>query len=179
MNLLTSYKESGDFWRQNPQLTLHPDLQEFYKSDKSKGKQLSSRLMYAVVFVCDTSEENKFSNYPIKDRKFLVSQEIIGNAKFNWEEEKIVILIKAIEGLLLTPLRRSANNWRKKLEERDAFLASTPYTMENAQELDKILSSTDKLYSQYERIMKSLAKEEQETQSRGNQQLSLSDKDEI
>jgi hypothetical protein len=88
-------------------------------------------------------------------------------------------LIKRIEDYALTPAKRSLRNWKKKLEERDEMLSSIAYTLENAAELDKILAQTDKLYSQYERVAKALAIENQEAKVRGGRQLSLSDKGEI
>lgn len=179
MRLLSNYNSLKDFWLENPQLMIHPTIREFYSSDNSKKKIDSSRLMYGISFLCDLSEDNKYSNYTMSDRKYLIAEEIFGNKEFDWEDDRIKELIEVIDDLCSTPLQRSLKNWKNKLEERDAFLAETPYTLENAEKLDKILAQTDKLFSQYERIVKNLSKEEKQPEGRGKQELSLSDRDEI
>lgn len=176
---LASYTDLSSFWDKNPQMMLEPLFKDIYTSDKSKGKVDSSRLMYGLCFLVDPSEDNKYRNYSIDDKKFLISTEIFGNKEFNWEDPKFQSIIGSFEKILLTPLRRSLKNWRVKLEERDAFLANTKYDIDNAEKLDKILAQTDKLFSQYERIAKALEGEKSETKSRGNKKLSLSDEGEI
>ena len=179
MGLLSSYTDLDNFWIQNPQLALSPEFRLIYNEDKSRHKQQSSRLMYGLFFLVDPSEDNKFYNLTESDKKYLIAQEIFNAKEFNWEEESIKSLIKIVEDYTLTPAKRSLRNWKKKLEERDEMLASYPYTLDNAAELDKILAQTDKLYSQYERVAKALAVENQENKVRGGRQLSLSDKGEI
>jgi hypothetical protein len=179
MGLLSSYNDLDNFWIQNPQLAIDPEFREVYNQDKSKQKHQSSRLMYGLFFLIDPSEDNKFYNLTEADKKYLIAQEIFVNKEFDWESDSIKTLIKRIEDYALTPAKRSLRNWKKKLEERDEMLSSIAYTLENAAELDKILAQTDKLYSQYERVAKALAIENQEAKVRGGRQLSLSDKGEI
>lgn len=179
MRLLNNYTDPRLFWEANPLLKLHPYLKQVYDSDTSKNKQDSSRLCYGLALLIDQSDDNKFKNYPEEDRKFLIAEQLFGNKDFDWTDPRVVELIKLFDEMLLSPARRSLRNWKIKMEERDAFLASVKYDISNATELDKILVQTDKLYQQYERCVKALEAEKGEAVARGAKQLSLSDQNRI
>lgn len=179
MRLLNNYVDPKSFWDLNPLLKLHPTLKEVYEQDKSRNKQDSSRLCYGLAILVDQSEENKFRNYPEEDKKFLIAEQLFGNKDFDWSTPEVVKLIEVFDDMLLSPAKRSLRNWKIKLEERDAFLGATKYSLQNAAELDKILAQTDKLYSQYERVLKALEADKQEPSARGAKQLSLSDQNKI
>lgn len=82
--------------------------------------------------------------------------------------------IDKIQLIYLTKTQMSLFNWEKKLEERDAFIASHPYDANTYEMLDKLMSSTPKLWDQFFSLQKQLEKEEGKT--RGDIEESLTDK---
>lgn len=175
MSLLTNFDTNSNFWKLNPQLTIPKPLNDLYSKDKSKGKEDSSLLMWAICLLIDPSDENKFNKFPEEDRKELIKADFLKDPKFKFEQyQSIIDWYK--EGML-TQAERSLLNWHKKLQERDKFIADTTYDLDTASELDKVMANTDKLYSQYERIVKQYEKEKTESRNRGNKKASLSDQD--
>jgi len=124
MSLLTNFDIDSNFWKNNPQLIIPKELNKLYKEDKSKDKTNSSQIMWAICLFLDLSEENKFRNFPEEDRKKLIIEDYLQDPKFKFENYKPII-DWYIEGLY-SPAQRGILNWRRKLEERDLFIADTP-----------------------------------------------------
>jgi len=174
MSLLTNFDTNSNFWKVNPQLTIPKVLSDLHKGDKSKDKTVSSNIMWAICLFLDLSEDNKFRNFPEEDRKKLIIEDFLQDPKFKFDAYKSIIDWYT-EGMY-TPAERGILNWRKKLEERDQFISETPYDLDNAEKMDKILAGTDKLYSQLERLEKQYQKEQLKGQDKGGATASLSDK---
>lgn len=103
---------------------------------------------------------------PLKDKVQLIQEYIKKDTTLpkdftlDLEDPSIKEYIHIINTTLLTKAQRFLANWQRKLEERDEFLENTPYTLNNAEQLDKIMANTDKLKATLEKAIKELNQEE-------------------
>ncbi len=174
MGLLNSYDHHANFWKINPQLIIPAPLAELYNADKSKEKQNSSQIMWAICFLVDQSEDNKFKDFPEEDRKKLLVEDFLKIPTFKFQDYQPIL--DWVETALLSSAERALIAWRKKLEEREKFIMNTEYTLDSADSLDKIIANTDKLFSQLERIEKQYTKEQLEAKDKGGAVASASDR---
>ena len=184
-----------NFWEEYPELKAAGPFKKLYTSDKSRGKGSSSKLAWAIALIWDRG--SKYYNFPEegKDGKiFLIFDDFFGDFKYyTANKEKIEELkdwyLRAGETIAMRTLRGILD----KLEERDKFLRKTPYDAPSPEfdetygvsewakridTIDKMLANTDKIYTLYDKARTVVEKEEQ-SHSKGDAQLSLSDSDEI
>ena len=174
MGLLNTFDSHANFWKVNPQLTIPEPLANLISSDKSKDKSNSSQIMWAICFLLDPSDENKFSVFPEEDRRKLIINDFLKQPDFKFEDYKDIM--DWYSSALLSPAERSLLAWRKKLEEREQFISDTTYSLETADALDKLMANTDKLFNQLERIEKQYSKEQLEAKDKGGSVASASDR---
>lgn len=174
MGLVNAYDHKANFWKINPQLTIPAPLAKLHNEDKSKEKQDSSLIMWAICFLLDPSEENKFSVFPEDDRAKLLKEDFLKKPDFKFDD--YTDIIEWYKNAMLSPAERSLVSWRKKLEERERFIADTTYTLDTADALDKIMANTDKLFNQLERIEKQYTKEQLEAKDKGGAVASATDR---
>lgn len=146
MSLLTTFDAEVHFWRQHPQFKILSPFKELYKDDKSRDKIHSSQIMWALAFLCDPSITNPYRNLSIEDKKVLLAKDFLKKEDFNWDDLKDCI--EFYNKCLLTSEQKSLIAWKNKMEERDAFITNTVYTLESGDKLDKILAQTKALYLQ-------------------------------
>ena len=77
--------------------------------------------------------------------------------------------------LCLSKAQRFLISWESKLEERNQFIDSLPYSADTYEILDKMMASTDKMWKQYMTCLKDV-ENEKATQSKGGAQESLLEK---
>jgi hypothetical protein len=174
MAYLNSYSGNDNFWVSNPQTLIHPVLKSLYDKDKSKKKEESSKIMYALCFYLDVSESNKvYGHVPPEDRKVLIARQFLKDESFKWD--KYLEETETLKTLMLTPAQVSLFNFYNKLKQRDDFIRNTDYSIENSKELDAMMVNTKRIWDQYFVIMKEVSKEASTVQ-KGGKNLSLSDK---
>tara|TARA_Y100001963_G_C6704690_1_gene411321 strand:- start:186 stop:710 length:525 start_codon:yes stop_codon:yes gene_type:complete len=171
MKLLNSFETDSNFWSINPQLEIPKIFADIYKKDKSKNKEKSSKIMWAIALLIDP--DSKFANAPYEDRKNLILTDYIRDIKFKWEDYQDAI--EYYENLLLTPAQRQINIWSRKMDEKTKYLDSLSYE-EDAETIEKLLTSNAKLYTELERITKQLEKEESEGVAKGGREESAGEK---
>lgn len=173
MSLLNSYTGFGNFWKENPQLLIPEVFKKLYDADKSKDKEESSRIMYGIAFLLDPTEDNKFKNIPEEDRKKLIAKDYIKISNFTWEtfEEEIHFY----KYMILTQAQRSLYEYEKQMYERDTYLASKPWTLEDGEKKDKMMANTNNLYKRLNEIKEMVNKEEIKSKDRGGQKPTASD----
>lgn len=172
---LKSFDILANFWTMNPQCRVHSPLAKLYNEDTSKEKKISSKIMWAICMYLDPSDENQYRNYPIEDRGILIREEYLSEFdRFVFED--YIEIINWYKEIIITPAERALISWREKLEERTKLLMETPYTIENAESLDKIVGNTDKLFSQLERVEKAYEKEKLSEVDKAGAQASATDK---
>jgi hypothetical protein len=172
MSFLNSYTGTGNFWQINPQLIIPEEFNKLYESDKSKNKEESSKIMYALCFLIDPSDENRFKNIPEPDRRILIAKDYLKNPKFVWDKD----LIEAGLKYITTQSERSLYSMEKELHERDLFIASIDWEDEDKwEQKEKMLVNTHKLYEQLNKIKEMVQKEEIKTKDKGGSKPTGSD----
>lgn len=69
-----------NFWLFNPEMKIPEVFASLYKSDKSKNKEDSSRLMWGIYLIYH--RKSKFYNLPLEDKERLVAKDYLKNEKF-------------------------------------------------------------------------------------------------
>jgi len=185
-NPLENYNETNNFWEYNPQYKII--FKDLYNKDKSKNKEKSSDLMWGLLLYIHP----KSDFYNLEDKETLIARDIIKDTKFNWSKQRD--LLKRLQEIILTQAEKSLVVWDETLKKRDEFIHSQEFTLDayiedpntgkqrlmkgTADQLDKMLANTVKLYDEYEKVRKLLLEEEQK-KGRGNKLLSLSDSGDI
>ena len=175
MGILNNFDTKANFWQINPQLCIMEPLKTLYDADKSKSKEDSSKIMWAIALIVDP--ESKFFNLPLDQRRKLISKDYLQNPKFNFDDYKEHA--RFYELLSITPAKRQLVIWNTKLDEKTSLLEKMVYSVENAEFLEKLLASNSKLYSELERISEQLVKEGEFGIVKGGSEESISEKGEI
>jgi len=156
--VIANYSEDVNFWEVNQQFKVLGEFANLYKQDRTKSKLYSSKVMWAVAFFTDIDKENKFKNFPEQERKDLIRNEFVNDKRFLWEE--VQYLIDLYSETQLTQQKRSLIMLKKKMEEREKFIAKAKYSLENAKELDTMIANTDKLFSLMSRLEEQIRKDD-------------------
>ena len=179
-----NFKE-GNFWKTNPGFTYFEVLQEFDKNDKTKGKAQSSKVMWAIALLIDPSKDNPYRNMKFHDRKELIATEYLENKNFDWS--KYQVFIDEYEKRATTEIEQQLHRFKIKMEERQAFIDGTRYTLDQytdegklikgtADQLDKMMINTDKITNQYEKLMEIVGKQGDKSSAKGGREKSASEK---
>lgn len=174
-------KETDNFWELNPQYRYI--FSDFYEGDKSKDKSKSSKIMWAIYF----KVHPKSDYYRLPDKDDIIKDKWLKQPKFKWEsvenEQRI------FSDTILTQAERSLMAWDEMMKKRDEFIHSQEFTLDTydhrgktvkgtADQLDKMLGNTHKLYLEYFKIRKEIS-EEDIKRGAGNKPESMSDSDDI
>lgn len=168
MGVLTNFDIDTNFWQVNPQFKIPKVFKDLYTKDKSKNKDKSSKLMWAVSMLIDNSQDNKFRNLLYSDRKALIAEDYIGDPEFNWDSDEMTILIEEYIKFNTTKIEKSLMIYEQKLEERDKFIKDVQYTLDNAAQLDKIISSTKSIFEFITKLKDEISKEAQSGETKGS-----------
>lgn len=175
-SILESFDLEANFWKINLQLNIPEEFREYKELDKSKNKEASSKIMWAIALLLEP-KGSKFSNLNLKDRRDIIAKDWIGDAKFDWKT--IDSLVKAYEKHSLTAAKRQVNEMRNKLDEKSDFLRTVKYSEDTYEMIEKMLASNAKLYNELARLEASLDSDEEEGIVKGGTVESLSEKGEI
>jgi hypothetical protein len=134
--------------------------------------------MWAIALLVHTS--SKYANLTYETRLELINDDFLDGMKFkldpsNDHEE----LVKAFQKLSMTRTQRIARQWGDKLDERFKFIDEMPYSMDNAEQLDKMMQYTEKLWKHYITCLKDLEEESAASQVMGGAVESLSEQNRI
>lgn len=146
MSLLLNFDTDTNFWKEFPQFKVLEPFKGLYKDDKSRDKANSSQKMWAIAFLCDPSKNNPYRNLSKKDKESLIARDFLKQENFDWFTLKDEI--DFYNKCLLTQEQKTLLAWKNKMDERDRFLAATPYTLDNGKDLDMMLAKTKELYGQ-------------------------------
>lgn len=158
MGLISNFDINVNFWDTNPTFKVLGEFAKFYRSDTSKDKRASSKVMWAVCLYVDTSQENHLRKSSNEEKKKMITEEWIRDNDFKWK--KYDHLVEEYKKTQLSPSKRSLLFLKEKMEEREAFLKITPYTLENAKDLDSIVANTDKIFTMITKLEDQVEKEE-------------------
>jgi len=160
-------------------------FKDLYDKDRTKSKKTSSTMMWAIVLYCDPNEENPWRNESDKIKKQLISSDFLLDKAFDWEHQDTVLLIEEYTNRCLTIAEKELVRIQKKMSERGDFIDKTKYSLDTyvegrtikgtADQLDKMMVSTIKIYEQLDKIKGMLAEESNKTRLRGNESESATD----
>lgn len=181
------------FWEINAQYAFIFD--EFYKKDRTKNKHKSSKVMWAITLRCHPGSD--FYNLSGKDE--LIVDKFVKDKDFKFEDYDDIQ--ELFMDSVLTPAEKSLYNFYNTLKKRDIFIHAQEYSLDyykkdsegnniqtrgggfitekgTADQLDKMLANTSKLYDEYFKIKKQLLDEEVK-RGKGDKPMSLSDSSQI
>jgi len=171
-----SFDTTTNFWEANPAFLAIKEFKDLYSKDKSKKRATSSKLMWGVALLVDPHEANPLRNTNMEDKVQIIVEDFAQH--LSTEEHATYIVL--YESLCITSIQRTILNLGRKLDERDKFLMSTHYNLDNAKDLDALIANTKKLKELYDVLVEELDKEQQGAgQTRGGRTESASEKREL
>ena len=150
---IQSDKIGLNFWKVHPQLKLVGKFKEFYEKDKTKDKEKSSSVMWAIFLIYDSDSE--VFNFDLKEKISLVSKDFLS---FTFKEEDYKEIRDFYLSFQLSAAKRQLYVWNRKLDEKTAYLETLTYE-EDSETIEKLLQSNIKLYADYEAILKRIEQE--------------------
>jgi len=171
--ILIEYNTKKNFWELNTQFKTCGEFKTLYDEDKSKKKANSSRIMWAVALLVDP-HDSMYKHISEEEKRGIIETDFLKDSDFEWNKYENVV--SEYEKFSLSKLQRSGRGYQLKLEEREKFLLSTPYTLDNAKDLDMILANSKKLIDLIEDINAKIEKEEGEGQTKGGREESITEK---
>lgn len=166
-----------NFWKEHPELIISDILNEFYTKDKSKDKETSSRIMWAIHL--SEHPESKYYNHP--DKRIILAKSFLKDEKFKWEQYKEIIIF--YKECSLTDAERALSGWNETMRLRDESIkemyrdAIKEKNTDELVKLDKMLASTAKMFDDYKKIKQDY--EEEKTHKKGKKITSMSDDDDL
>lgn len=180
-----------NYWELHPIIKTFKVFGDLYKTDKSKKKDKSSKIMWAVAMYADPHEENLWYRTNTMDRKKYIAEEYLENSSFDWEDKAIVLLIESYTELTLTTAEKEIFNLEKKMAERGRFIDETKYSLDyydeensrlmkgTADQLDKMMANTEKIWNLLVKAKGTLSDENMKTRLRGEVAESATDSNEL
>lgn len=172
MAVLDNFDINVNFWKLNPQSKVV--FNNLYTKDKSKDKEVSSSIMWAIAMYSDNSKSNMYRNLSSDDRKNIIAEDYLKNPKFEWDKYKDEI--DKYKKLNLSKNQRNLLDIEDKLEQRNQIFKDELYTFDNALDLDKIFINTKAVLETYRVLKDSVDKEEADSTTRGGRIESASEK---
>ncbi len=178
MAFLESVNIDENFWKLNPEIKYISPFNKFYEEDKDVHKNYSSKVMWAIYLYSDP--DSRFARMDISEKQNDIAKNYLDNTipKF-WLLDDIRMLIASYEDKILTKLQKSYNRLLKKLEDRDNFIAKTPYSEKNAKSLDAMLANSSDIYQQLLDIENQLSEDKKTGNIKGGRTESLSEKKQL
>lgn len=175
ININPQFDIDNNFWDFNPQLKIVKPFSILYNRDKSKDKEKSSKEMWCVFFMADSSPiKNKLYRIPEEDRKKELKTEYYKD--INFEDKDIQECIKQYPEKTMSTIEKTFKVWEDVLQQRNEFLATTTYNATTFEVLEKILQNSKKITDAYDDAKKALLSEDIKLKGRGNRTLSKSEK---
>jgi hypothetical protein len=169
--IINSFSPTANFWKNNPQLTIH--FKKFYDDDTTKDKERSSKIMWAIAFLVDPNENNTFRNMKYNDKLEVLKTNYLNEKNFSWL--KYDSLIETYKQKVLTISELALHVLNRKLEERINLINDTPLNLQNAELIDKIQLNTTKIKKEIKDFERLLKEEDSSTTTKGNKKISLLD----
>lgn len=174
-NLVNNFSIKDNFWECNPNMKIVEKFKQLHDEDGSKKKKDSSSIMWAIALLLDKNPDNPYRNLSEVDKRIVIMEDFLEDKSFNFS--LYLGIIKAYEVLCLDPIERTLLQMERKLEERDAFVNSLSYNIDNASSIDTLILNTKKLKDLYFEMKTELAKTDSiEGTTRGGKKESASEK---
>ncbi len=174
--LVTSFTPDANFWELNPLFTVAGPSKRLYDEDTSKGRIVSSKMMWFVAFCYDLAPENIFSRLPEVEKHELIGKDYMNNERF-YEDNKELLdpLIEHYCHLEHTAATRHLYVWNIKMDEKTKYMKETAYAPETWKMLEDMMKSNKEIFASYKQILQELNKEQAGGSAKGGKTPSLSD----
>jgi uncharacterized protein YfkK (UPF0435 family) len=170
-----------NYWEVNSELLIIPEFDKIYHKDKSKNKQDSSVVLWAVYYAYHP--ESKYYNLPNKLE--ILEKNFIKQKDFNWEN--YTELTEVYKSMVLSDSERALVEWGEIMTMRSVAMKKlykelldqeiAEIDTKSLKEVDSMLASTPKMFEDYKKIRKDY--EEEKTAKKGKRNMSLTDSGEI
>lgn len=146
-NLVSNFSIKDNFWDCNPNMKIVNGFKQLYDEDGSKKKTNSSRIVWAIALLLDKNKDNPYRNLSEVDKRVVIIEDFLEDKSFDFTTYSDLIL--TYENLCLDTIERMILQMERKLEERDIFINSLKYGMDNATSIDSLILNTKKLKDLY------------------------------
>lgn len=157
-----SFDINSNFWKQDPEIDL------LFKDERES--KYTDTLMWSIFLY--VHPRSKFFNLDDKTKIDLISKDYLQKEFIPTNYEKTIHKVKK---LVLSPIERTFVVWNDKFKEREEFLATTTYSANTYQMLDKMMADTFQMKKQYDAIVKEF-QQEKDDKTFGDVEESLSEK---
>jgi len=166
ISVLETYTEKANFWKCHPSFKGSQVFKDFFDSDRSKAKTESSTIMWAMSYMFDKTSENPWREMQHIDRIELINEDILNKPEFDWSPYKEVW--DYMETCFFSEDERTLYGYIEKVEERRRLIETTPYTLENAAALDKMIKETDNVRKEIDVLREIIANKSADGRTKGN-----------
>lgn len=178
-NIRYHFNTSTNFWIEFPEMKLIEPFTTLYKADKiSRKHSASSKIMWGIhLAYCPTS-----SFYKIPGKLDLIASDFYKKPLHDWESETNLALVERYKEVVLNEVEFEMEEWFEMMKMRRIALmiwykeAILDNDYEKVAELDKILSTTNKMFEDYKKIKATL---DLVVVKKNNKELSASDSGDI
>lgn len=170
-------KHDSNFWDNYPDLLLMDEFSKVYEEDKSKKKEESSLLMWAIDYA--NRPDSTYFNLP--DKYSILAEKLMKKEKFNWK--KVEDIVKIYKEICLTDAERALVSWNETMLLRDTAIKDLYRTalasadVDTLKIIDTMLANTAKMFADYKKVKQEF--EAEKTQKHGKRNMSLSEKGEM
>lgn len=171
----------NNYWEINSELLIIPEFDKVYHKDKSKNKQDSSVVLWAIYYAYHP--ESKYYNLPNKLE--ILEKNFIKQKDFNWDT--YANLTEVYKSMVLSDSERALVEWGEIMTMRSVAMKKlykelldqeiAEIDTKSLKEVDSMLASTPKMFEDYKKIRKDY--EEEKTAKKGKRNMSLTDSGEI
>ena len=185
-----NWNTDENYLQLNPIMKTIPKFKVLFDKDKSKNKQKSSKIMWAIALFLDPNEHNVWRNTRKEDKIKLIEEDFMKGEDFKFSYPPVIELLEEYLDKCITVAQKELINIENKLQERGKFIKETPYKLDSyeetengykkvkgtAEQLDKMLVGTYQIYKQFAQIKKDITEESNKGSVKGGQTESASEK---
>jgi hypothetical protein len=150
---IVNFEPLKNFWEMNPAFKGLKYAGELYVKDKSKNKKNSSDLMWCICYVKDL--DSPYRNISYSERVKVVCDTRSVSLDYFLENSKVV---EEYDKLNETAPMRALSIIDQKIDERNQFLDSLPYSSETAELIEKMMNNSAKIFEEREKAFKIITK---------------------
>jgi hypothetical protein len=167
-SVLSNYEEGKNFWKLYPSYKAPKLYKQLHTNDKSKGKSASSKLMWALHFLFDKSEDNPYKGLDRSDRFDVVTEDIIGDSEFDWDKYKDEIAFS--ENIMLTEVEKTYYAYVEFMEKRRSLMEEEQdkMTLESLQSLDNAIKRNKENLAELTRLKGIVENQSEEGRTKGD-----------
>lgn len=172
--MINHFDTSENFWELYPDFKDALSFKRLYKSDKSRNKESSSRIMWYVAYTTDIN--SKYYKLPENEKHAIIGGDYMGDEQYyEKNKERIQPIIDDYIKINFTAAQRQLRDWEIKMDERAEFIKKMPYNIDTYEDLDKMAANTAKLFDTFKKIKEDISKEEGDGVGKGGAIASLND----